>query len=59
MVTPGRELLRWLVFIALLCGIALLVLDPGTPGFVISALMFGFAVLCGGVLLVVIRLLDR
>jgi hypothetical protein len=55
----GRELLRWVVFIVLLAGVTLLVVEPGTPAFAISAFMFGLGVLSGGVLLIVIRLLNR
>jgi hypothetical protein len=55
----GRELLRWVIFVVALSGVALLVLDPGTPSFVISVVTFGLGVLCGGVLLVVIRRRGR
>ena len=55
----GRELLRWVVFIVLVSGAALLFLDPGTAAFAISVLTFGFGVLCGGALIVVLRRLNR
>jgi hypothetical protein len=55
----AREALRWVVFLVLISGVALLALDPGTPAFTISVVTFGFGVLCGGVLIVLIRLLGR
>lgn len=55
----SRELLRWVVFVVLVSGVMLLALDPGTPAFVITVVTFGFGVLSGGVLIVVIRLLGR
>jgi len=55
----SRALLRWVVFLVLTSGVLLLALDPGTPAFAITVVTFGFGVLVGGALIVVIRLLDR
>lgn len=55
----GRALLGWVVFIALLSGVTLLVAEPDTPAFAISVVTLGFAVLCGGVLVVLVQLSRR
>lgn len=55
----GRAVLGWVVFIVLLAGALVLAAQPGTPAFVISVVMLGFGVLCGGVLIVLVRLSSR
>ena len=55
----AKALLRWIVFIMLLSGVGILAAKPGTPAFVLSVVMLGFAAVFGAVLLVVVRLLAR
>jgi hypothetical protein len=55
----GRALLQWVVFIVLLSGAMLLVLDPGTPAFAITVVTLGFGLLFGGVLVVLVRFFGR
>jgi hypothetical protein len=55
----GRTLFGWVVFIVLLSGVMLLAGDPGTPAFAISLVTFGFGVVFGGVLVVLVQLSRR
>ena len=54
-----RALLGWVVLIVLLSGAGLLAGSPGAPGFVLSALTLGVALVAGVVLLAWIRLSRR
>jgi hypothetical protein len=55
----GRALLGWVAFIVVAAGLMLLAGDPGTPAFTITVVTLAFAVLFGGVLVVLVQLSRR
>ena len=61
MISPevGKALLRWIAFIVLVAGIGVLAAPRGTGAFVLSVLMLGVGLLCGGLLVVLVRYLNR
>lgn len=55
----GKAAFVWAVFIALISGLLMLGTEPGTPGFVISAIMLGLGVVFGAVVVLLVRFLGR
>jgi hypothetical protein len=58
---PGAGLaaFRWAVFIAVLAGLLLLAVEPGSAEFVITAFMLGVSVVFAVVIAVLVRLKNR
>jgi hypothetical protein len=50
-----RAALSWIVFDVVLAGLGLLVVEPGSGAFILSALMLAVGVLCGLALALVHR----
>jgi hypothetical protein len=58
---PGAGLaaFRWAVFIAVLAGLLLLAVEPGSAEFVITALMLGVSVVFAVVIVILVRVKNR
>ncbi len=55
----GQAAFRWAAFIAVLAGLLLLVVKPGSPEFVITVLMLGTGVLFAAAVAVLVRMKNR
>lgn len=55
----GQAAFRWAVFIVVFAGLLLLMVDPGTPQFVITVFMMVVGVLFAAAVFVLVRIRKR
>jgi hypothetical protein len=55
----GKAAFRWAVFIVVVAGLLLLIVEPGTPQFVITVVMLAAGALFGAVVFVLVRIGAR